>query len=88
MEVLYGKQVKKRVEKKKLPRDTWYDFRDAFNSLASTRNFRLFDIKKLVKKGPYVYFRLRLGKYRALFHIERETIFVENIAHRSEVYRK
>ena len=87
MEVLYGKPVRKRVEKRKLPRQIWADFRDAFLSLAVTMNFRLFDIKKLTVKGPLAYYRLRIGKCRALFHFDQTAIYVEDIAPRPEVYR-
>jgi mRNA-degrading endonuclease RelE of RelBE toxin-antitoxin system len=88
VKVVYGQSVAKRVKKKKLPREIWTDFRDAFDSLARTRNFRLFDIKKLVKKGDHVYYRLRIRKYRALFRIDEDTLFVEDIAPRAEVYRR
>lgn len=52
-----------------------------------TMNFRLFDIKKLTTKGSTAYYRLRIGKYRALFHFDAKTIYVEDIAPRAEVYR-
>jgi len=34
------------------------------------------------------YLRLRIGGYRALFHIEGDTIFVTNIDPRGQVYKK
>ncbi|MDA9101285.1 hypothetical protein N9K06_01270 [Omnitrophica bacterium] len=85
--MLYSKQVEKRIKKHKVSREIWEDFRDAFESLAATQNFRLFDIKKLIQKGPYVYYRLRIRGYRALFHQDREYIFVEDIGPRGEIYR-
>lgn len=88
MKVLYSRQVAKRVQKHQLPREIWRDFKDAFESLAQTNNFRLFDIKKMVKKGPYVYYRLRLQKYRALFHFDQDFIFVEDIGPRGEIYKR
>ncbi len=87
MKVLYGKAVIKRVEKHKLPEEIWQDFRDAFESLAQTRNFRLFDIKKLVNKGPHAYYRLRIRDYRALFRLDGHIIYVEEIAPRGGVYQ-
>ena len=87
MDVVYSKRVGRRVRKRKLPSDVWVDFRDAFKSLADTKNFRLFDIKKLTDKGQYRYYRLRLGRYRALFWIEKETIYVEDIGPRGEIYK-
>jgi len=88
MEVRYSKSVAKAVRKHQLPNEIWVDFRDAFESLAASRNPRLFDIKKLVTKGPYVYFRLRIRNYRALFHMDDTRIYVEEIGPRGEVYRR
>lgn len=87
MKVLYGKHVAKKIEKNKLPREVWVDFKDAFDSFAKNRNFRLFDIKKLTNKGPYVYYRLRIRGYRALFHMDDDSIYVEDIGTRGEVYK-
>lgn len=87
MVVVYGKRIARHVRKRKLPADIWADFRDAFRSLADTKNFRLFDIKKLTDKGQHRYFRLRLGRYRALFWIDKDTIYVEDIGPRGEIYK-
>jgi len=87
MNVLYGKQVAKKIRKGKLPKEVWEDFRDAFESFSKSRNFRLFDIKKLTNKGSYVYYRLRIRGHRALFHMDEESIFVEEIGSRGEIYK-
>jgi mRNA-degrading endonuclease RelE of RelBE toxin-antitoxin system len=87
MRVLYGKYVGKRVQKHQLPMEIWVDFQDAFESFAKTRNFRLFDIKKLANKEPYVYYRLRIRGYRALFHMDKEHIYVEDIGPRGGIYK-
>lgn len=88
MEVRYSKNVAKTVKKHQLPNEIWVDFRDAFEALAASRNLRLFDVKKLVTKGPYVYFRLRIRNYRALFHMDDSCIYVEEIGPRGEIYRQ
>ena len=41
------------------------------------------DIKRL--KGE-TSFRLRVGDYRAIFEIERDTIFITKIGHRKNIY--
>ena len=87
MEVRYGKAVGKKVKNHQLPYEIWVDFRDAFASFAKTRNFRLFDIKKLINKGPYVYYRLRIRGYRALFHMDDKHIYVEDIGPRGGIYK-
>ncbi|PIW59787.1 MAG: hypothetical protein COW13_04270 [Candidatus Omnitrophica bacterium CG12_big_fil_rev_8_21_14_0_65_50_5] len=87
MDVVYGKAVAKKIQKNKIPREIWFDFKDTFEAFADTQNFRIFDIKKLVNKGPYVYYRLRVRNYRALFHMDKDFIYVEDIAPRGEVYK-
>ena len=88
MEVRYSQNVAKAIKKHQLPKEIWEDFRDAFEALALSRNFRLFDIKKMVSKGPYVYYRLRIRGYRALFHMEEAFIYVEEIGPRGEIYQR
>ena len=87
MRVSYSRRIGKLVEKHKLPKEIWDDFSDAFDAFARHRNFRLFDIKKLTTKGPYVYYRLRIRGYRALFHMDDEGIFVEDIGPRGGIYK-
>jgi len=55
-------------------------------SIELTQDFNLFDIKKM--KGDYKrdYYRLRKGKYRAIFYIENKDIYVVYIGKREEVY--
>ena len=87
MKVLYSKRIAKDVERHKIPKEVWIDFKDAFDSFARNRNFRLFDIKKLTNKGPHVYYRLRVRSFRALFHMDEHCIYVEDIAPRGGVYK-
>ena len=47
----------------------------------------MFDIKKLVGKGPYVYYRLRIRDYRALFRMDKTNVFVEEIGPRGDIYK-
>ncbi len=88
MEVRYRKSVVKRIQKHQLPKEIWEDFRDAFQALAKSRNMRLFDIKKMMIKGPYIYFRMRIRNYRALFHMDNQCIYVEDIGLRGEIYKQ
>lgn len=88
MEVRYSKDIAKKVKRHQLPKEIWVDFRDAFDAFASSRNIRLFDIKRLVTKGPHVYFRLRIRNYRAIFHMDDQWIYVEEIRPRGEIYKR
>ena len=85
--VVYSKRVLKAVEKGKIPGQIWRDFRDSFEAFDKTRNFRIFDIKKMVDKGPYKYYRLRLGSCRAIFRLD-EDITVEDIGWRGSIYER
>jgi len=87
MTVVYSKWIVKRIQKHKLPKEVWIDFRDAFESFSKNKNFRLFDMKKLTTKGPHVYYRLRLREYRALFWMDDKNIYVEDIGPRGEIYK-
>ena len=87
MKVLYSKRIGKDVERHRIPKEVWVDFKDAFESFAQNKNFRLFDIKKLTNKGPYVYYRLRVHSYRALFHMDDQSIYVEDLGPRGGIYK-
>ena len=43
------------------------------------------DVKRLTNFTPE--YRLRVGDYRVLFEVEKETIIIYRIRHRREVYR-
>jgi mRNA interferase RelE/StbE len=65
-------------------------FHHAFQALELTNDLSIFDIKAL-KGGAgdeRFYFRLRKGKYRAIFYVENENYYVISIAKRDEVYKK
>ena len=87
MKVLYSKRVMKAVESHHLPTEVWTDFRDALASFARTRNFRLFDMKRLVSHGSYTFYRLRIRQHRALFHMDEKHIYVEDIGPRGSIYK-
>ena len=87
MTVLYSKRIHKKVGQHRIPKEVWIDFGDAFESFAKSRNFRLYDIKKLIHKGPYVYYRLRIRTYRALFRMDDRSIYVEDIGPRGDIYK-
>ncbi len=86
--VFYDKDIKKEMRKGIIPKEIVRLFNDAFQSLDQTRNLNLFDIKKLVSSSSKEYFRLRKGKYRAIFTIENQDFYVYAISKRSEVYKK
>ncbi len=88
MMIYYDEDIKKEIDKNKLPKEIATLFVHAFVSIDTTKDLNLFDIKKLVSDSSVNYYRLRKGKYRAIFKIEDEDIYVLTIAKRSEVYKK
>ena len=86
--VVYEENVKKAVAKGSLPKDVFKRFNNVFIALDTTHDLGLFDIKKLKSSEKRTYYRVRKGKYRAIFYIEDNSYFVISIAKREEVYDK
>lgn len=86
--VFYEGNIKKSVTKGFLPKDVFERFNNVFIALDTTHDLSLFDIKKLKASEKRTYYRVRKGKYRAIFYIEESNYFVISIAKREEVYNK
>lgn len=88
--VKYLEEVAKRVKKGAIPKDIFQHFDNAFISLDITKDLTLFDIKQLkASDNSYrMYYRLRKGKYRAIFYLDEGNVFVITIDKREEVYKK
>lgn len=84
--VYYDDSVKKAVLKGAIPKKIFKRINNAFVSLDVTNDLGLFDIKKLKSSRRRTYFRLRKGRYRAIFYKEDGDYFVISIAKREEVY--
>lgn len=84
--IYYEKEVKKSVRKGLISGDVFKRFHNAFIALEATGDLGLFDIKKLKSSEKKTYYRLRKGKYRAIFYIENNNYYVISIAKRAEVY--
>ena len=86
--VFYEDNVKKSVLKGLLPRDIFEKFNNVFIALDTTHDLSLFDIKRLKANDKRTCYRVRKGKYRAIFYIEDNNYYVISIAKREEVYDK
>ena len=86
--IFYDEEIKKQIAKGQLPKEIVQLFKHAFESVDATGDLNLFDIKKLVSDSSTDYYRLRKGKYRAIFMLVNKDLYVLDIAKRSEVYRK
>ena len=86
--VFYDNDVKKRLGKGHPPKEIAELFNNAFQSLDLTKDLNLFDIKKLKTHDDVDYYRLRKGKYRAIFFIKEQDFYIIAISKREEVYKK
>jgi mRNA interferase RelE/StbE len=86
--VFYEDNIKKAVKKGALPKETFQRFNNVFISLDTTNDLGLFNIKKLKTSEKRTYYRLRKGKYRAIFYIEANDYYVISIAKKEEVYKQ
>ncbi len=88
--VKYLEEIAKKIRKRKIPKEIFIHFNNAFCSLDLTKDFSLFDIKqlKLSEERDRIYYRLRKGKYRAIFFMEHDDIHVIAIDKIEEVYKK
>lgn len=86
--VFYDKDIKKAIKKGSVPKEIVKLFTHVFQSLDQTKDLNLFDIKQLKSSSSKDYYRLRKGKYRAIFTIEEQDFYVHAITKRSEVYKK
>jgi mRNA interferase RelE/StbE len=85
--IFYDIEIKKEMKKNNIPEDIVQIFHHAFQALDQSKDLILFDIKKLVANTSISYYRLRKGKYRAIFTIENQDFYVHAISKRSEVYK-
>ena len=81
------KDVLSSVKKGKIPQNIFKHFHNVFLSIDLTKDLTIFDIKKLKGSELRNYYRLRKGKFRGIFFIEKNNIFVIKIDKREDVYK-
>ena len=88
--VKYADDIAKRVVKGAIQGDVFLHINNAFTAMDVTKDLKLFDVKqlKVSKETGLVYYRLRKGKYRAIFHTENGDIMVVALDKREDVYRR
>ncbi len=85
--VSYEKEVYKKLKKGIPPKEIFVHLDNVFRAIDLTNDLNLFDIKPLKGDRKRKTYRLRKGKYRALFYIEDGGIFVFRIDKREDVYK-
>ena len=88
--VNYEAEIVKRVAKKLIPQEVFIHYNNAFIALDLTKDLRLFDIKQLTmsKNTERIYYRLLKGKYRAIFYMTENDIYVVALDKREDIYKK
>jgi mRNA interferase RelE/StbE len=88
--IKYAEDIVKRIDKSHIPQDIFVHINNVFTAIDATKDLKLFDIKqlKMSKDTGRIYYRLRKGKYRAIFYIENNDIFVVALDKREDIYRK
>ena len=86
--IKYLEEIIKKIRKGQNPKEVFIHINNAFSSIDITKDLNLFDIKKLRESGGRCYYRLRKGKYRAIFYIEGDDIYVVALDKREAVYKK
>ncbi len=82
-----SKQLDKKLRKRKIPKRVISQFLNTFQAIALAGETNLFDIKKLkTNKGDF--YRLRIGSYRGIFRIDHNSLIIEDIEIRGEVYKR
>ncbi len=88
--VRYSNLIIKKAKRGIPPKNIFIHFDNAFKSIDFTKDLTLFDIKKLKTSEALDrnYYRLRKGKYRAIFYLEKDDVYVIDIDKREDVYKK
>jgi mRNA interferase RelE/StbE len=88
--IKYAEDIVKRISKGLIPQDIFLHINNAFTAIDTTKDLNLFDIKqlKMSKETSRIYYRLRKGKYRAVFYIENDCLIIIALDKREDIYRK
>jgi mRNA interferase RelE/StbE len=86
--VRYIDDIVKRIKKGLIPKEIFKHINNAFASIDLTKDLNLFDIKAMKESENRQYFRLRKGKFRAIFYIENNDIYVIALDKREDAYKK
>ena len=88
--VRYAEDIVKRISKGLIPQDIFVHINNAFTAIDMSGDMNLFDVKQLKLSGETgrIYYRLRKGKYRAIFYIENDCLMVIALDKREDIYRK
>jgi mRNA interferase RelE/StbE len=88
--VNYDEDIVKRITKGLIPEAVFIHINNAFMALDLTKDLNLFDVKqlKVSKETSRTYYQLRKGKYRAIFYLHEDDVWVVALDKREDIYKK
>ena len=88
--IKYAEDIVRKAAKGLIPPSVFLHINNAFTAIDITKDLNLFDIKqlKMSKKSSRIYYRLRKGKYRAIFYVDNNDIMVIALDKREDIYKK
>ena len=75
------------LKKNQIPKDIFDNIYTALSEVDKTKNLSLFDITEIIENSSITYYRIRKGKYRAIFSISNDDIIIDLICKREDIYK-
>ncbi len=84
------KRLLKKVAKCLIPKQKYEDFKEALKLVDETKDLALFDILRIQdqhNKYIHIYYRMKKGKYRAIFYFENDNTYFYDMGKRETIYK-
>ena len=75
------------LKKNQIPKDIFDNIYTALSEVDKTKNLSLFDITEIIENSSITYYRIRNGKYRAIFYINNDDVIIDLICKREDIYK-
>ena len=85
--LVIDKEAAKLILKSGIPKKELDKLKDALKIIDKTKDLTLFNITEM--KGDYskIYYRIRKGKYRAIFYFDDDNTILDFIGKREDIYK-
>jgi len=75
------------LKKNQIPKYIFDNIYTALSEVDKTKNLSLFDITEIIENSNITYYRIRKGKYRAIFYINNDDVIIDLICKREDIYK-
>ena len=75
------------LKKNQIPKDIFDNIYTALSEVDKTKNLSLFDITEIIENSIITYYRIRKGKYRAIFYFNDDNTILDFIGKREDIYK-